>query len=85
MLNKNLLSNFFYIPSNKPAKKRTWYYQHEGEEKQQLIKEGKYWYYNSPIKNGGGEIGCDTLDGAKGDLKYYGSKVWSELQQLNNN
>lgn len=81
MVHKTLLAGFFYIPSKKnESKKRYWYYQHEGEQPQELIKEGKYWYYNCPKKNGGGEIGCDTLDGAKGDLKYYGSKVWSELK-----
>jgi len=80
MLDKNLLAPFFSIPIKKQAtKKRVWFYQHSGEDKQQINREGKWWYYNSPAINGGGEVGCDSLNDAKGDLLYSGAKVWSEL------
>lgn len=68
-----------------PVKHRRWYYQHPGEEKQEIEKQGKWWHYNPPAvnitKGLGGTIGCDTLGGAKGDLlQYEGTKVWSELK-----
>lgn len=77
---KNLLIDFFYIPSKRKAtKQRVWYYQFPGEDKQQINKDGKWWYYNCAKSVGGGEVGCDSLTGAKGDLLYSGAKVWSEL------
>ena len=66
-----------------PKSTRVWYYQHEGEDRQLIVKDGKYWYYNPPanLTQGlTGEVGCDTLNGAKGDLlTYEGTRVWSEL------
>ena len=63
-----------------PARYRVWMYQHPGEQPQELVKEGKWWYYNAPKANGGGSVGADSLRDAKGDLEYYGAKVWSELR-----
>jgi len=65
----------------KKKKKRIWMYQWPGEKPQELIKEGRWWYYNNSMKasNISGEVGCDTLAGAKGDLVYSGAKVWVEL------
>ena len=80
MVSKNLLQDFFYIEKTKPRKSRVWYYQHAGEEKQEIVNEGRWWYYNAPLVNGGGEVGCDALKEAKGDLQLYtGTKIWSEL------
>lgn len=76
-----LLSNgTFGYANKKPKNTRVWMYQHEGEKEQEIVKEGRYWYYNCPESVGGGEVGCDTLDGAKGDLRLYeGTRVWSKL------
>lgn len=58
-----------------PKKYKVWLYQFKGMEKpRQLLKDGKYWYYNDTH----GEVGCDSLEGAKGDIVYGEGKVWHE-------
>lgn len=73
------------LAPTQPTKTRIWFYQHKGEAKQRLKKEGKYWYYYPPLpKKPNGlntRMGANTLYGAKGDLRgYEGTKIWSELQ-----
>jgi len=71
------MSNPGHVIRRKRQPKYTyrWLYQWPGHSPETLEKTGKYWYYNTP---GSGETGCDTLDGAKGDLLYAGAKVWRE-------
>jgi len=60
-----------------PVKRHVWMYQFEGGRPQEIIKEGRWWYFNTEQ---GGETGCDTLAGAKQDLLYSGAKVWREVK-----
>ena len=74
----NLLVDYFSIPVKpQPAKKvKVWFYQYEGQQKQQIVKDSGMWWFNA--SNGGG-IGCPTLAEAKNDLTLiYKAKVWSE-------
>lgn len=77
----NLLDVYKRHQKKSPSKERHWYYQHKGEEKKELYRDGKYWYYETPLSTGSGRIGTDSLRSAKGDLSLYeGTKIWSELE-----
>jgi len=61
--------------ANQSNKNRVWYYQLPNQPKRKLYKSGKYWYY----MDGTQQTGCSKLVDAKGDIKFSGGSVWSEL------
>lgn len=75
MKNEVFHLKMFSIPTKRPKRHRQWMYQLPNEKPREIIKDGKWWHYQTQA----GSVGCDTLDGAKSDLKYLGAKVWSEL------
>lgn len=60
-----------------PIKTRYWFYQYPNEPVKQITKKGRNWNYTF---QGGGGVSTRNLRDAKGDLRYGGAKVWSELK-----
>lgn len=71
---------FKKLTSTKPSKNRTWLYKFADEKSpRHILKANSKWHYTTWSGNHGNDQSSDTLEGAIGDLKYAGAKVWSVL------